>query len=231
MIKTILAIAVVAALSACSSGSDSGDSNGNGQETGNNTDNNNTGNNNTDNNNTINNIPDVSTPEGDVEQPGGGLGPTPGTKAGSYIGTFGEAGSPQGVYLIDNENNLAGLAINDDGSANSLFGNLGTGSTFDGTLAQYSHQESRPGPADGDFGSAASVDAPLAIDINIVNGQTIESTAESATRVSLIPTAGAITPATTEALAGTWNGRQGICGFNGDINDCRPLITERRRER
>jgi len=210
MIKNILAVAIVAALSACSS-SDSGDggsesnggNNGNGGAT----------------------PLTPTTPLPVVGPGGGGEGPVTDTKAGSYVGTFGGA---EGVYVINNDFDLAGLAIDADGSAQSLFGNVGAGDAFSGSLRQYLHQESRPNGASGSFGSIAGLVDPLSIDVNIVNGQTITSTAASDTSVSLLGTTGsAVTPATVESLAGSWEGIHSFCtdGPDGQLINCQLLTT------
>lgn len=208
MIKNILTVAIVVALGACSS-SDSGDDTTNTP-----TDNGGT---------TTDNTGGAGTPV--VGPTGGGAGPVTDTKAGSYFGDFGGA---QGVYVINNEFQLAGLAISADGSAQSLFGDVGAGDTFTGSLRQYQHQESRPDGATGSFGAVAGLVDPLSIDVTIVNGQTITSTAESATAVSLLGTEGSsVAPATAASLAGTWAGVHSFCtdGPDGTLIDCQLLTT------
>ncbi|MFK8083095.1 MAG: hypothetical protein AB8B97_22670 [Granulosicoccus sp.] len=219
MIKNILAVAIVAALgSACSSGSDSG--------------------NNGDNNDNetqptmdaptgtvtapVNNVPTTVTP------PGGGAGPAADTKAGSYIGTFGYA---EGVYAVDNENQLSGLAIAEDGSVQSLFGQLGDTDVFAGSLRQYLHEQSRLNDDAISFGSTGGAVDPLEIDVTIVNGQTIESTAESSTAVALRGSTGSVTPASQTSLAGTWSGTFSFCNVAGEPlapveGECNLLTTE-----
>ena len=154
---------------------------------------------------------------GEVTATGGGLGPVTETKAGSYVGNFGGA---EGVYIINNDNELAGLAISDTGSAQSLFGDIGAGDTFAGDLRQYIHQESIENPTTGSFGAVASLADPLSIDVTIVNGQTIESTEASPTAVALLGTEGSsVTPADAESLEGTWVGEHTFCCLVDDINN------------
>ena len=150
--------------------------------------------------------------------------PAAGTKAGTYIGTFGDS---EGVYVINNNNQLAGLTIRANGSAQSLFGDLGAADSFNGELRQYLHQESRPDGASGSFGAVASLVNPLGIDVTIVNGQTIESTAESATAVNLRGAAGSLQVANAASLAGTWSGVHSFCtdGPDGTLVGCQLLTT------
>jgi hypothetical protein len=217
MIKNILAVAIVVALSACSSGSDNDDDNGDngtnnptdggGVDTGNNG--NNGGNGGT--------VTPVDTPVG------GGDGPVAGSKAGVYTGTLGEE---QGVFVINNENELSGLAIRADNSALSYFGSLGEGDTFTGGLRLYGHQESVTNetlPLGDSFGAVASLNsASFQIDINIVAGQTIDSVSEELAAVQLTPpTAGELIPATAAALAGDWTAVHTFCG----LENCFPLTT------
>ena len=103
--------------------------------------------------------------------PGNDLPPVSDTKAGSYFGTFGFG---DGVYVIDNDNNLAGLAVAAGGSATSLFGNVGDGNSFNGTFRQYNHPASTPSTA-GIFAAGDPQTISANYDLNIVNGQTIES--------------------------------------------------------
>ncbi len=210
MIKNILAVAIVVALSACSSSSDSdndsGQTNNEGQQ------------------------PvaggGVTPPAGgggeSVAPPGGGAGPVTETKAGSYVGNF---GGSNGVYVINNDNQIAGLAVNPDGSAQSLFGDLGAADAFTGSLRQYIHQESRPDANAGVFGAVASAADPLGIEVNIVNGQTIDSTATSPTAVALVGTEGSsVAEATVASLAGDWSAVHSFCGADFP-NDCQLLTT------
>jgi len=223
MIKNILAVAVIATLSACSSSSnDSADDSPA-----------------PDNNPPANDAappvtvtpPTTTTPPGSISPPGDGAGPEAGTKAGSYIGTFGFAGDAVGVYVIDNENQLAGLAIAADGSAQSLFGDLGGSDMFEGSLRQYLHDESQLNDAALSFGSTGGVANPLGIDVTIVNGQTIESNAESSTSVALMASSGSLAPANAQSLAGTWSGIFSFCTLSGEPpapvpGECNLLTTQ-----
>ncbi|MFK7992706.1 MAG: hypothetical protein AB8B87_01120 [Granulosicoccus sp.] len=209
MIRNILAVTIVAGLSACSSGSDSGNSNNDEPPT-------------------TQTPPTTDTPvvdPGNVTPPGGGEGPVTETKAGSYVGNFGGA---NGVYVINNQNQLAGLAINPDGSAQSLFGDVGAADTFTGSLRQYIHEQSRPDANAAVFGSVANLANPLSIAVNIVNGQTITSTAESPTAVNLVGTTGSsVSPANAQSLAGDWSAVHSFCSSdaNGQPVDCLTLTT------
>ena len=215
MIKNILAVAIVVALSACSSDdddnndtptTDTGTTTEAGAEAGGET-------------------PVTTTPVVTDGPVGGGEGPVTDTKAGSYFGSFGDGGD--GVYVINNDNELAGLRIFADGSAQSLFGSVGAGDTFSGDLRQHIHQESRPDATES-FGSIGGTADPLSIDVTIVNGQTIESTAESATAVSLLGTTGSsVEPANAASVAGTWIGNHGFCADaeDGTLINCNVLTT------
>ncbi len=168
--------------------------------------------------------PATDTPDGGtppvVQPPGGGTPPATGTKAGAYIGDF---GSGNGVYVIGNDNSLSGLALAGDGTADSLFGNVGTDSTFNGSLRSYFHDSSDT-PDQGIFGAGiVGTPAEEAFNLNIVNGQTIESL--SGTSVNLVGAAdGALTPANSTTLSGSWDGRHRFCG--ADITACDVLVTE-----
>lgn len=154
-----------------------------------------------------------------------GTPPASGTKAGAYIGDF---GSGNGVYVINNANALAGLALAANGTANSLFGNLGAGSAFNGTLRSYFHTSSDPAEqgifSAGEPGANAPTPAPTSFNLNIVNGQTIESL--SGASVSLVgASAGSLSPATASTLgSGTWSGRHRYCDQN--LANCNVLVTE-----
>ncbi len=218
MIKNILAVAIVAALSACSSSSDS--DNDNVQPDTGNVDTPTTGGGET-----------TTPPGGETTTPtplGGGDGPVTESKAGTYIGSLGFA---DGVYVIDNQNRLAGLAISAEGQAQSLFGQLDDADTFQGALTQYLHEQSRANPAAISFGSTAFQADDLGIDVTIVNGQTIESTAESETAVMLLGAAGsALMPATAEQLAGSWSGTNSFCNVDAAgepiATECNTLTTQ-----
>lgn len=135
---------------------------------------------------------------------GGGAPPAADTKAGTY---FGDAGAGIGVYVVNNENYLAGLALAPNGSAKSLFGDLGEGNTFSGSLRPYSHEESVPDGAAGSFGSVAQPDSPLSTNLTIINGQSITGSGISLERAS----AGQLQTASAASLAGTWSGTHGFC--------------------
>ena len=145
------------------------------------------------------------------------LPPISDTKAGSYFGTFGFG---DGVYVIDNDNNLAGLAVAADGSATSLFGNVGDGNSFNGTFRQYNHPASTPATA-GIFAAGDEQTISANYDLNIVNGQTIESL--SGPSASLIGASGTVMVADTASLAGDYQGRHRFC-ITPD--DCPELVTD-----
>lgn len=195
MIKNILAIATVALMATACSSSSSSDPEPTGGGT----------------------TPPVSGGGGTPPPaPGGGNPPATDTKAGAYFGDF---GSGSGVYVISNENELSGLALAADGSAFSLFGNLGTGNTFSGDLSSYFHVASATGNADafgpGNPGAGAPVPAPTTFNLNIVNGQTIESL--SGTEVLLTGAGdGGLTPANSGTLAGTWTGTHSFASTGGN---------------
>ena len=145
------------------------------------------------------------------------LPPISDTKAGSYFGTFGFG---DGVYVIDNDNNLAGLAVAADGSATSLFGNVGDGNSFNGTFRQYNHPASTPSTA-GIFAAGDPQTISANYDLNIVNGQTIESL--SGPSASLIGASGTVMVADAASLAGDFQGRHRFC-ITPD--DCPELVTD-----
>jgi len=148
--------------------------------------------------------------------PGGDLPPATDTTAGTYIGDFGFG---NGVYVIDNANNLSGLAVSADGSATSLFGNIGGGNAFTGSFRQYFHPASTPATA-GIFAAGDPQTTSASYNLNIVNGQTIESISGPA--ASLIGAAGSTTSATAASLAGDFQGRHRFC-ITPD--DCPELVT------
>jgi len=164
-------------------------------------------------------VADPGTPDPPVNPPVNP--PATDTKAGAYIGDF---GSGNGVYVISNENVLSGLALNADGSASSLFGDIGAGNTFTGELRGYLHSASVPSEQ-GIFGAIAAVDdtTTVSYNLNIVNGQTVESL--SGPTVSLTgAVAGSVEPATASTLSGSWSGRHRFCG--ADVINCDVLITD-----
>lgn len=205
MIKNVLAITtMVFALGACSSSSDSNPD--------------------TTPDETPDQTPDNGGGGGVVVPPGGGLPPATDTKAGAYVGDF---GSGEGVYVISNTNTLSGLALSADGSANSLFGDIGAGDAFSGELRSYYHAASEPASQGifgaGSLGSLADVIAPTEFDLNIVNGQTITSL--SGNDVSLVGSGtGALTAATAASVAGSWSGSHRFCG--SDVTACDVLRTD-----
>lgn len=159
-------------------------------------------------------------PSGEPPVPSGGGAPTGDTKAGNYIGDFGFG---QGVYTIDPDNRLAGLALADDGSAVSLFGDLGAGDSYSGTLRRYTHDTSRPASA-GVFGTGPQ-DPETAgpYSLNFVPGQTVESTDGGPVSLSFA-TGGQIPPATIASVAGTWSGSSRFC--DGEDGSACVFITE-----
>lgn len=205
MIKNVLAVtAIVFALGACSSSSDS---TGGGTDDGGST--------------------DGGTDGGTDSGTGGDTGtlpPATDTKAGTYTGNF---GSGEGVYVISNDNTLSGLALAPTGAANSLFGDIGAGNTFEGELRSYTHPANTPAGegsfAAGESGDLASVIAPTEFNLNIVNGQTITSL--SGADVNLVGSGtGALTPATPASVAGSWSGDHRYCNTTTDV--CTILRTE-----
>ena len=131
--------------------------------------------------------------------PSGSGTPTGDTKAGNYVGTLGFG---DGVYVIDADNDLAGLALMEDGSAQSIFGNVGSGDTYAGTLRLQTHDPSVP-PSAGVFGAGRTpIESTGEYDLTFVPGQTIEG--ENASLV--FADAGQISPATVASVAGDWRG-------------------------
>lgn len=162
----------------------------------------------------------AANPGGEAPVPSGAGAPSGDTKANNYVGDFGFG---SGVYVVDRANRLYGLALNDDGSAVSLFGDLGAGDTFSGALRQQTHDASRPATA-GVFGTGRSeFEAAGPFSLNFVSGQSIESTAPPQVNLT-VASAGQISPATIASVAGTWTGsnRYG----EGDDNLGRNFITE-----
>lgn len=202
MIKNLLAVAIVLALSACSGGSDDPvpDAGTVAPPAG---------------------TPPVSTPNAPVVNAptGGGSPPASDTKAGTYIGDF---GSGTGVYVINNDNFLSGLALSTDGSASSVFGDVGTESAFTGELRTHFHDPSVT-PDQGIFGAGREDEpATTAFDLNIVNGQTIESLSGPSVALAGVA-AGELSPATVATLAGSWTGQHRFCG--ADVVNCSFLVT------
>jgi len=155
--------------------------------------------------------------------PSGGGAPTGNTVAGNYVGDFGFG---DGVYVVNGDNRLFGLALNDDGSATSLFGDLGSDTTFSGSLRQQTHDASRPATA-GVFGAGrADFEEAGPFSLNIVAGQTIESSAPPDVGLRFAAAgSGEITPATATSVGGaTWTSVNQFCpGEDGAF--CK-LVTE-----
>lgn len=156
-------------------------------------------------------------PSGDPSTPGTPgtpITPAEGTKAGTYTGDF---GAGNGVYVIDNDNYMAGLALASDGSATSLFADLGDSNEFNGNLRQYFHEESKPDGAAGSFGAVAQgpTDVPVTLSISFEDG--INGSGFSLTGAS----AGQLTVADEAALAGSWQGAHGFC----NATECFQLVT------
>lgn len=160
-----------------------------------------------------------STPTTPVTPPAGD-----GTRAGAYIGDF---GSGNGVYVLAADNSISGLALNANGTAQSLFGNLGTGSTFTGSLRSHYHTSSTPADqgifSAGEAGANAPTPAPTTFNLNIVDGQTIENLSGSAVNLTAAGD-GALSAATPAGVAGSWTGRHQFCGT--DLTQCSVLLTE-----
>jgi len=143
---------------------------------------------------------------------------------GAYIGDF---GSGQGVYVLSPENQLSGLALAPNGTAASLFGNLGDGDSFNGALRSYFHTASTPANAgifsSGELGANAPNPVPTQYDLNIIEGQTIESLSGASVNLAAAG-AGEIAPSTPATVAGNWTGSHQFCG--ADLNNCSNLVTE-----
>lgn len=140
--------------------------------------------------------------------------PTADSKAGVWLGDFG-TGAP-GVYVIDNDNVITGLAVAADGSAESVFGSLGDGSSFTGQLDNHFHPASNPA-VPGIFAPRGEATDADSYSLNIVNGQTIEGTGGDG--VALVYAGpGALTPATIESVAGSWSGAHSFCGLEGNCS-------------
>ena len=150
-----------------------------------------------------------------------------GVRTGAYIGDF---GSGNGIYVLSATNELSGLALSEDGSAHSLFANLGAESTFVGNTRSYYHTPSQPAEQGvfgaGDAGSSSPNPAATAFNLNIVDGQTIENL--SGNPVSLTAAAaGALSSSSPAAIAGTWTGGHRFCiDVNDLVNGCSVLVTE-----
>jgi hypothetical protein len=153
--------------------------------------------------------------------------PGDGSRAGAYIGNF---GSGNGVYVLSATNALSGLALSADGSAHSLFADLGAGSTFVGDARSYFHTSNDPinqgafGP--GNAGSNSPNPAQTAFNLNIVDGQTIESLSGNQANLTAAA-AGAQSASSPTAIAGAWTGAHRFCFVNGALGTtCSVLTTE-----
>ena len=146
--------------------------------------------------------------------PSGSGAPSGDTKAGTYFGDF---GSGNGVYVIDEDNRLAGLATREDGSAISLFGELGDGNSYSGTLRQQVHDASTPATAGG-FGTGDdTLDDVGPYELTFTPGESISSSGgQQAANLNFV-TDGAIPPATIATVAGDWTGvnEYGDCSGDG----------------
>jgi hypothetical protein len=125
---------------------------------------------------------------------------------------------------------LSGLALSADGSAYSIFGELGAGSTFVGNLRSYYHTPSQPanqgafGP--GVLGENSPNPAVTAFNLNIVDGQTIENLSGNPATLTAAA-AGALSSSAPAAIAGTWSGGHRYCIDPTDlVNNCSVLTTE-----
>lgn len=152
--------------------------------------------------------------------------PGDGSRAGAYIGDF---GSDNGVYVLSEANALSGLALSADGSAHSLFGELGEGSTFVGDMRSYFHAPNDPvnqgtfGP--GNAGTNSPNPAVTAFNLNIVDGQTIESLSGNPANLTAAA-AGALSASSPAAIAGAWSGDHRFCFTNDLATTCSVLTTE-----
>jgi len=153
-----------------------------------------------------NNGPPVTRPTVTPTGGGGVAAPSADSKAGVWVGSFGLS---SGVYVVDNNNNLYGLAIEPDGAANSVFGNLGAGNSFSGVLDTHFHP---PTNAVSGANFAPQGEDPAtnsAFNLNIINGQTIEDAASGVALTFSAP--GTLTPATFDSVAGQWRGVHSFC--------------------
>jgi hypothetical protein len=121
------------------------------------------------------------------------------------------------VYVIGNDNFLAGLALATDGSATSLFGELGDSNEFNGSLREYSHEESKPDGAAGSFGAVAQGPTEIPVTLSISFDDGINGSGFSLSGAS----AGQLTTADEAALAGSWQGTHGFC----NATECFQLVT------
>jgi hypothetical protein len=148
-----------------------------------------------------------------------GGGNTGDTKAGVWQG---DMGFGPGVYVIDNANNLYGLATAHGGSYNSFFGNLGTGDSFNGQLDTHFHPASNAIKGSA-FAPQGEDVAATAINVNIVNGQTIESLDTNNPFTLTFATNGLQPAATIASVAGSWSGVHSFCS---NATDCQEFTID-----
>jgi len=75
----------------------------------------------------------------------------------------------------------------------------------------------------GEPGANAPTPAATQFNLNIIEGQTIESLSGAAVSLTAAG-AGGISPSTPAAVAGFWSGSHQFCG--ADLNNCSNLVTE-----
>jgi len=138
------------------------------------------------------------------------------TKAGTYLGSFGFGDN--GIFVIDADNDVSGLALTDGGAAQSIFGNVGGGDTFTGTLRVQTHDPSVP-PTAGTFGPGRDpIESTGEYNLNFVPGQTIDGGNEASLTVAA---PGQIMPATLESVAGSWQGEYHFADCATSAGGCR----------
>lgn len=191
MTKTLIALALAGVLIGCSSGSDNDNSTPADDAAA-----------------PVNTGSDDADTAGVVTPPPATGGtPTADSKAGVWLGDFGTGSN--GVYIIDNDNRISGLAVAADGSANSVFGSLGEADTFTGTLDNHTHPASNPA-VPGVFAPRGEIAGPVSYSLNILDGQTIESTDAGGVSLSFAAPE-TLSPATAESLTGAWQGSHSFC--------------------
>ena len=153
------------------------------------------------------------TEDGAPAPPAGGGTPTTDSKAGIWTGNWGFG---DGVLVVRNDNSIAGLALSPDGSANSIFGSLGEGDTFEGELDNHTHAASNE-VAPGVFAQRGAKIDPVSYSLNIVNGQTIESIDDGGVLLTFAAP-GEFTPATAESVSGDWQSSHSFCGETDCFN-------------
>jgi len=145
----------------------------------------------------------AANPDGSPPTPSGGGAPSGDTKAGTYLGDFGFG---TGVYVIDTEDRLAGLSLADNGEANALFGELGEGNTYSGTLRRQVLDPSNP-PDAGGFGTGdPTLEAVGPYELSFTPGDSITSTGGEQSASLSVAGEGALQPATVASVAGSWRG-------------------------